>query len=112
VLAYPLKIASVCRSYLSGGQTGLSGGQTGSLVPDFVVSLPSVLQLLTATLRLTNRLHQLACKGLSPFGINLLSFDNSAHAGHTQAMIMSDWLSPNPPDFADPFHPIRKKIKQ
>ena len=52
VLAYPLLTASVCRSCSS--------------VPDFVVSLSSVLQLLTATLRLTNRLHQLACKGLPP----------------------------------------------
>ena len=55
VLAYPPQIASVCRSCSS--------------VPDFAVSLPSDLRSPAAPLRLANRLHQLACKGLTPSGI-------------------------------------------
>ena len=50
VLAYPLLTASVCRSCSS--------------VPDFVVSLSSVLQLLTATLRLTNTNLTLRCRSI------------------------------------------------
>jgi hypothetical protein len=35
-------------------------------VPNFVVSLSSLLSLQKTSLRLTNRLYQLACKGLAP----------------------------------------------
>ena len=39
--------------------------------------------------------------GLAPTVIIILSFDSSAHAGNTHVIMMSDWLSPNPPDIAD-----------
>jgi hypothetical protein len=51
----PPRSASVCRSCSS--------------VPRFAVSLPSVLVSQQTTLRLANRLHQLACKRLSLSGI-------------------------------------------
>src|SRR5690606_28336031 len=55
VVAYPLYRASVCTSCSS--------------VPDFVVPLSSLYSSRKTSLRLTNRLHQLACKGLAPSGI-------------------------------------------
>ena len=55
VLAYPLHVASVYRFCSS--------------VPEFIVSLSSVHASQQTTLRLTNRLHQLACKRLSLSGI-------------------------------------------
>src|SRR6187402_3102029 len=56
VLAYPLLSASVYRFCSS--------------VPEFVVSLPSVHASRQTTLRLTNRLHQLACERLALSGIS------------------------------------------
>ena len=56
VLTYPLHVASVYRFCSS--------------VPEFAVSLPSVLASRQTTLRLANRLHQLACERLSLSGIN------------------------------------------
>ena len=71
VLAYPLHVASVYRFCSS--------------VPDFVVSLPSVLTSQQTTLRLTNRLHQLACERLSLSGIfGILPYLRSCWA-HTLA---------------------------
>ena len=55
VLTYPLLSASVYRFCSS--------------VPEFAVSLPSVHASRQTTLRLTNRLHQLACERLSLSGI-------------------------------------------
>jgi hypothetical protein len=55
VLTYPLHVASVYRFCSS--------------VPEFAVSLPSLLGSLQTSLRLASRLHQLACTGLTPAGI-------------------------------------------
>ena len=55
VLTYPLHVASVYRFCPS--------------VPGFAVSLPSVLASQQTTLRLANRLHQLACERLTLSGI-------------------------------------------
>jgi hypothetical protein len=55
VLTYPLHVASVYRFCSS--------------VPEFAVSIPSVYASRQTTFRLANRLHQLACKGLTPSGI-------------------------------------------
>ena len=55
VLTYPLHVASVYRFCPS--------------VPEFAVSLPSVLASQQTTLRLANRLHQLACERLTLSGI-------------------------------------------
>ena len=54
-----------------GVSTGICAkGPTGMALPHAfgIVSLPSDVQSLVPPLRLTNRLHQLACKGLAPFG--------------------------------------------
>jgi len=72
VLTYPLHVASVYRFCSS--------------VPEFAVSLPSVHASRHATLRLTNRLHQLACKGLTPSGINRYLSIPLPHAGRTHCI--------------------------
>ena len=52
-------------------------------IPEFVVSLPSVLASQQITLRLTNRLHQLACKGFTPSGmIRYLSIPSPMLGAH------------------------------
>ena len=54
-----------------------------SSVPEFVVSLPSVLGSLHTTLRLTNRLYQMPVRDLHSLEY-LASSIPGAHAGHTQ----------------------------
>ena len=70
VLTYPLLSASVYRFCSS--------------VPEFVVSFPSVLASQQTTLRLTNKLHQLACKRFALSGIFKVYSITFAHAGRTQ----------------------------
>jgi hypothetical protein len=70
VLTYPPHVASVYRFCSS--------------VPEFIVSLPSLHGSLQTSLRLTNRLHQLACKGLTPSGIVWFLSIPCTHAGRTQ----------------------------
>ena len=70
VLTYPLHVASVYRFCSS--------------VPEFAVSLPSVLASQQTTLRLANWLHQLANEGIALSGINRHLSIPCAHAGRTQ----------------------------